>query len=154
MRMLGGSGRCERPRTSHWTGARLAWFSSARLGCLVRFFRAPVNSGVRRRVESKQCCVILSKGLPLPPRLDAASAQACAFVSFNDSYHVGRLVAACSVPSVASWVACRGGWCVAWSVQRVVEWRCSAGAANESAPEQLIAADRNQLVFHPRDLKA
>jgi hypothetical protein len=86
--------------------------------------------------------MILSKGLPLPPRSEAASSQACALVSLNDPCQVGRLLAACGVPSVESCVSLSRGWCVAWSLERVVEWLRSAEAAVASAPEQLIAAER------------
>jgi hypothetical protein len=107
----------------------------------------PVNSGVRRRVESKQCYVILSKGLPLPPRLDAASSQAYAFVSFTDSSHAGPLVAACSIPPVASCVAYRVGWYVAWSVKRVVEWLRSAGAVNPAPPNKSFDRSAKSMAF-------
>src|SRR6266403_603207 len=42
--------------TSHWTGARSAGLSSARLGCLVRWSPRPVNSTViAPRTKGKTC---------------------------------------------------------------------------------------------------
>ena len=46
--------------TTHWTGARDSLDFIRQLGCLIQFFRAPVNSGVRRLKLNviRQCCEI------------------------------------------------------------------------------------------------
>jgi hypothetical protein len=61
---------------------------------------------------------------------------------------VGRDVAACRLPVIAPCVACHVSRRVAGSKYRVIESLRSARAAEASAPEQLIAADRNERTSH------
>jgi hypothetical protein len=60
----------------------------------------PVNSSVRRRVESSTSWMIASNLQPHPPRSDATSTPAWVSAIFHRTSPIGLPSAACRVPSV------------------------------------------------------